>query len=153
MRKFDAAVAGRSIAVGTASGAVFGFVVMALLFAGGVYKAMTDPEWHAGPGGGGGLVLGTLIGAIIGLLTGLLAGLLLLLPAPWLRERRLRGRLGCAAACGAAVGTPFLVAGIGWGLWADEPVAWIAAGLMAYAAAIGAWKSPFILAFERRAGT
>jgi hypothetical protein len=149
VKRIDLGVIGRTIAVGSGIGAVTGFVVMVLL----MLLALTSEE-HINPNPNtGGFLLAAIVGALVGLITGLVAGLLLLLPASWLHARPVRGAVGCAVACGGTLGVPFLVVGFGWDNWVQAPWGWAVAGLVAWTAGAGAWKSRYILAGRASAGT
>ncbi|MEU4563422.1 hypothetical protein AB0F72_34010 [Actinoplanes sp. NPDC023936] len=145
MVKVDAGVVGRTAAVGAVTGGITGFAVVCVLAVRGA--AADEPMIPSSAG----FVLGGVVGAIIGLLVGLLAGCLLLLPAPWMRLHPVRARIACGMACAGAVVMPFLIAGFGWHLWPDTPVAWWAAGLTLYTGLVGAWKSRYILAGGKEA--
>ncbi|MDI6100293.1 hypothetical protein QLQ12_16935 [Actinoplanes sp. NEAU-A12] len=140
VKKIDFGVIGRTIAVGSATGAITGFVVMIVLL-----FRMVIAEEHMNPNPNmGGFVLAAIVGALVGLITGFVAGLLLL-PASLVRDRPVLGALACAVACGGTLSSPFLVVGFGWDNWPETPWGWAVAGLVAFTAAVGAWKSRYIL--------
>jgi hypothetical protein len=145
VKKIDAGVLGRAMAVGTASGAVTGFLVMCAVLIMVVIRASNGDHVNPNPNMAG-FLLAAIVGAVVGVLAGFVAGLLLLLPASWLRRRPLPGRLACAVAGGGALSGPFLVAGFGWDNWLPAPAYWGAVVLVAVGGAVGAWKSRYILA-------
>ncbi|GLW35357.1 hypothetical protein [Actinoplanes regularis] len=146
MQKIDTGVVGRGVAVGAVTGAVTGFTVLCLFLVGGLLVSGYRDDEIRMTGNMSGFVLAAIVGALVGAITGFVAGLVLMPAAARLRRRPVLGRSACAAACGAAMSLPFLVAGVGWDNWPDPPLSWAAIALVALTGAIGAWKSGYILA-------